>query len=417
MKTCNNKCCNCRPFLFWGLLAIFYVYQYIARSSIPTTLTDHIMAHYGLDSAGVGALLGCYYYAYTFMQAPAGMLIDKFGIRNSGAFATFICAAGLAIFIATSNYFIGALGQIMVGFGSAFAFLALLKCITSWFAPAKATVMTSVSAAFGPIGPVFAGPAIAVCAQSMCWKSMILDCAVIGMILAVAIYAIVRDKETTTTSVDEEKIGFFSSILFLLKKSQIWIVSLYIMGLYAPISALADLWGVKFIQATYDIGTAQASVASNMIYVGVIVGSFVSGFLCNFLKSHKKVMLLLCAISSAAFLFIVLSHVSYNAMLVLLFITGFGTGGCAIAFVAATCLVPSHMCGITSGLVNMFCMLSGVILQPLIGFIINLHWDGVMANGIPVYKAADYSWGIFAVMFFLVASMISAFAIKETYKK
>lgn len=416
MNICKKENCRFYPFLVWGLLAIFYVYQYVARSSVPTTLTDNIMGHYGLDSAGVGALLGCYYYAYTFMQVPAGMFIDKLGIRNTGAFATFACASGLAVFVATSNYFVGAFGQILVGFGSAFAFLALLKCITSWFDPAKATVMTAISAALGPIGPVVAGPAIAVLTKTMDWKVLILICALIGALVAVGIYLLVRDKRVEN-STETKSVGFVKEILMLLKNPQIWMVSVYIMGLYSPISALADLWGVKFIKATYNIDTAQASVASNMIYVGVIIGSFVSGFICNLLKSHKKVLVLLCFVSAISFLFVVCCHVPYNAMLVLLFLTGFGTGGCAIAFVVGTCLVPSNMCGITSGLVNMFCMLSGVILQPLLGFIINSAWDGTVIDGVPVYKAADYADGLLAVMIFLGMGVISSFLIKETYKK
>ena len=109
---CSNKkdcCCVMYPLVMWALLALFYLYQYIARSSIPTTLTDNIMLHFSLDSAGVGALLGCYYYAYTFMQIPAGRLLDKFGTRCTSAMSTFLCAAGLYIFICTNNTSVGAI--------------------------------------------------------------------------------------------------------------------------------------------------------------------------------------------------------------------------------------------------------------------------------------------------------------------
>lgn len=418
MNICKNKKENCNflPFLMWGLLALFYFYQYIARSSIPTTLTDNIMAHYGLDSTGVGALLGCYYYAYTFMQVPAGKLIDKFGTKDTGAFATFACALGLALFVISSNCVLGSIGQILVGFGSAFAFLALLKCITSWFAPAQATVMTAISAAFGPIGPVVAGPAIATLAKSVDWKTLVLGYAFIGAVLALIIYFLVKDKDNSSDKEKEES-SLLKDMKTLLCNPQIWLVSIYIMGLYAPISALADLWGVKFIKATYDIDTAQASVASNMIYVGVIVGCFLAGFMCNFMKSHKKVLLILCAISAIAFLGVICVKVPFSVMSVLLFVTGFGTGGTAIAFVVGTCLVPARMCGVTSGLVNMFCMLSGVILQPLLGFLINSSWDGTLLNGVPVYKAGDYTLGLTAVMIFIVIGLVSVLFLKETYKK
>lgn len=416
---CSNKkdCCSVMyPLVMWALLALFYLYQYIARSSIPTTLTDHIMLHFSLDSAGVGALLGCYYYAYTFMQIPAGRLLDKFGTRCTSAISTFLCAAGLYIFICTNNSSVGAIGQICVGVGSAFAFLALFKCITTWFKPSQATMMTSISAAFGPIGPVFAGPAIATLAHQMDWKSLIADFSILGIILALVVFLVVRDKKTVQRG--EEDASLKNSMLTILKNKPVWILSIYMMMIYAPISALADLWGVAFLKATYpEISGAEASLASNMIYIGLIFGCPALGFLSNYMKSHKIALVTAAVLCVVPFGVLLVFHVPYSVMSALLFITGFGTGGSAIVFVSAAQCMPKSMSGITTGFVNTLCMLSGVILQPLIGFIVKTSWDGTIENGLPVYQASDYTLGLSAVMVFLVVCLISSVFLKETYPK
>lgn len=404
------------PVLVWLLLALFFLYQYVARSSIPTTLTDHIMLHFGLDSAGVGALLGCYYYAYTFMQVPAGILLDKFGTRSIAAIATSLCAVGLFIFVCTTSTFIGAVGQTLVGIGSAFAFLTLIKYINSWFSPSQATTMTSISAAFGPIGPVCAGPAIAVLAHQMDWKDLITGFSFIGIGLAAVIYLLVRDKKGVTEN--SGKSSLKDSILFILKSKQIWILSIYALMIYAPISALADLWGVSFLKATYpEINAAEASFASNMIYIGLIFGCPMLGIFSNYKKSHKIALVVAAILCVIPFAIILMCHVSYAMMCTLLFITGLGASGSALVFVSATQCVPSSMCGITSGFVNTLCMLSGVILQPLIGFIVKESWDGRIENGLPIYQANDYTLGLSSVMVFLIICLISSFFIKETYRK
>ncbi len=403
------------PLLMWSLLALFYLYQYIARSSIPTTLTDQIMLHFGLDSAGVGALLGCYYYAYTFVQIPAGRLLDKFGTRMTSAVATFVCSSGLFIFIATSNVSVGAFGQICVGVGSAFAFLALFKCITMWFKPSQVTTMTSLSAAFGPIGPVCAGPMIASIVSHTDWKSLIVTFSIIGVVLAFIIFLVVKDKKS---SVAHEDSSIVDSLKIIVRNKDVWIISIYMLLLYAPISALADLWGVSFLKATYPtISAAEASFASNMIYIGLIFGCPMCGLFSNYMRSHRITFIVSAAICMFSFGVIILSHVSYMTMVVLLFITGFGTGGSAITFVAAAQCVPSNITGVTTGFVNTLCMLSGVILQPLIGFIVKQSWNGVIENGLPIYQASDYTLGLSAVMVFLVICFISSFFIKETYPK
>ncbi len=405
------------PLLMWALLAVFYLYQFIARSSIPTTLTDHIMLHFGLDSVGVGALLGCYYYAYTFMQIPAGRLLDKYGTRYVSAVATMICALGLYIFICTTNSTIGALGQICVGVGSAFAFLALFKCISCWFCPSQATMMTSISAAFGPIGPVCAGPAIAVIASSMDWKALITSFSALGIILAIVIYLIVRDKKNNDHH-ESDNMGLKNDLLLILKNRQVWILAVYMMAIYAPISALADLWGVSFLKTMYPhITAAEASFACNMIYVGLIFGSPALGFFSNYMKSHKLALMVSSILCVVSFSLVLMLSVSYDTMLILLFLTGFGTGGGSIVFVAASQCVPSKICGLTTGFVNTLCMLSGVILQPLIGFILKSSWNGVMDNGLPVYRVEDYHLGLLAVLVFLIICFMSSFFVKETYPK
>lgn len=404
------------PMLVWALLALFFLYQYVARSSIPTTLTDNIMLHFGLDSAGVGALLGCYYYAYTFMQVPAGILLDKFGTRSIAAIAASLCAVGLYVFVCTTSTFVGAVGQTLVGVGSAFAFLTLIKYINSWFSPSQATTMTSVSAAFGPIGPVCAGPAIAVLAHQMDWKDLITGFSFIGIGLAAALYLLVRDRKDVTENADKSSLK--DSILFILKSRQIWILSIYSLTIYAPVSALADLWGVSFLKATYPgINTAEASFASNMMYIGLIFGCPLLGVFSNYKKSHKFALVFAALVCLVPFGFILMCHVSYTMMCVLLFITGLGASGCALVFASAMQCIPSSMCGITSGFVNTLSMLSGVILQPLIGFIVKESWDGRLENGLPIYQASDYTMGLSSVMAFLVICLVSSFFLKETYKK
>ena len=46
-----------------------------------------------------GALAAFYYYAYTPMQLPAGMIYDKFGARFVLCFACLMAVTGLSIFM------------------------------------------------------------------------------------------------------------------------------------------------------------------------------------------------------------------------------------------------------------------------------------------------------------------------------
>jgi len=66
--------------LVWALGALFYCYEYFLRIS-PNVFTGDLMSTYGLGGAALGNLVAFYYYAYTPMQLPVGVLMDRFGPR------------------------------------------------------------------------------------------------------------------------------------------------------------------------------------------------------------------------------------------------------------------------------------------------------------------------------------------------
>src|SRR3954470_19954672 len=72
--------------LVCGLGALFYCYEYFLRIS-PSVMTQDLMRVYHLDAAMLGNLAAFYYYAYTPMQLPVGVLMDRFGPRRLLVFA------------------------------------------------------------------------------------------------------------------------------------------------------------------------------------------------------------------------------------------------------------------------------------------------------------------------------------------
>ena len=57
----------------------------------------------------------------------------------------------------------------------------------------------------------------------------------------------------------------------------------------------------------------------------------------------------------------------------------------------------------------------GAVFQPLMGFLLDLHWDGTKIAGVPVYSTADYQFAfwIFPIMF--VIGLVCALLVKERH--
>lgn len=407
----NNKNAL-KSFVVWFCMAIFYFYCFIARSSFITVLAKDFMKFYAIDAIGLSALTSCYYWIYTGMQIPVGIICDKFSLRKTATLMCLITAIGVFTIVATHSFYIAALGEMIIGFGSAFAFILCLKVITAWFPENKIAIMSAYTMSLGGFGPVVGGPTVSFITQKFMWRDVIMVFAGIGVLLAIAIYTIVRDHKAKA-EVNEEHAPIMESLKMILKSKQAWILSLFTMALYSPLSALGDLWGVSFVETVFKADRGTATIASNMIYIGMVLGGPLMATLAVKLNSYKKVMLL-GIISEAVCLGISISipETSIYIAFALLFATGICSGA-MLSYPLALTLFPKRISATVSGFVNMMSMVSGIILMPAFGFVLNMFWDGTIENGIKIYSAGDFKCGVIAVILFICVGVVITMFTKD----
>ncbi|MDR1982612.1 MAG: MFS transporter [Holosporaceae bacterium] len=401
------------PFVMWYTVLLFFFYQFIARSSFPTVLTEQFMEYFRIDAAGMGVLASCYYWAYTLMQVPSGMIIDKVSVKTIATVATAISACGILLFVSTPNYYTAGFGQMLFGFGSSFAFILTLKIITIWFPASEVPVKTSYTMAIGGLGPFIGGPTVSYLVTKISWISLIKIFAIFGLFLSLIMWLVIRDKERLPVNKEEKKVSLMDSLGMILTSKQVWVLALFTTMLYAPLSALGDLWGVSFIRKAYNVDSTMAALANNMLYIGMVIGSPTFAYMAVFWNSYKKPMTL--GISMAAICFgavVFLPQLPIQAIFCLFFFTGFSCGA-MLSYPLAMMIFPYSVGATVSGFINMASMVSGIILMPLIGYIINLSWDGTIENGIRVYSVNDYRLGLISVFVFLVIGIFLSLIVED----
>ena len=137
--------------LICGLGAIFYSYEYLLRIA-PSVMEPALREHFDLSATGFGLLSSIYYFAYVPMQLPVGVLLDRYGPRRLLTFACLICVIGTLLFTGTTVFWIAATGRFLVGFGSAFAFVGVLKLATIWLPENRLAMVSGMTSALGAIG-------------------------------------------------------------------------------------------------------------------------------------------------------------------------------------------------------------------------------------------------------------------------
>lgn len=412
---------NCLAFLIWSTLAAFYFYQFIARSSFITVLSDEFMQYFGIDATGLGFLGSCYYWIYTLMQIPAGIIVDKYSTKLVATLATLICSLGLFILILTSNSYVAGFGEMLIGFGSAFAFVLAVKAITQWFHAGRVAIMTSLTMSIGCLGPVLGGPGVAYIVRSHNWIDVIKVYCLVGFGLAALIWFIVKDKksedknEHVSKSDDADtELSLMESVKLVLCSKQAWVLGLMTMAVYAPLSALGDMWGVMFIKVAYGLSPEMSALANNMLYLGVVIGSPVFAYAATVCGSFKKPMII-GVIGAFLSLFVIVylsNYVNTCALFVLFFATGVFCGS-MLAYPLGLALFPKSIGATITGFINMMSMVSGIILLPAVGGTVKYFWNGITENGLPVYTISDFRWGLFWVLAFLGFGIILSYFIKD----
>jgi len=399
--------------LGWVMASFFYFYEVILRVS-PSVMTEQLMEHFKISATSLGILSTSYYMSYFVLQIPCGMIVDRFGARRVITISSLICVCGTLIFCTQDNFYFAMIGRMMIGVGSACAFISCLKLATDWFSPHYFPLIAGVANMMGTLGATFSGKPLATLVNNYGWQNSCLGLALIGLIIAPLVWIFVEDKKRAKNST-----SFMESFLSIAKTKQIWLIGLIGGALYLPVTAFAELWGVPYIMKVYGINNQQAAQATVMIFIGMAIGGPVFSYIAHFFKSYKTAILI-CAVAASS-LFVALSfadYFSYNTIFIILFGIGFAIGGQVLSFTIARNNTSDAFNGTAMGFTNGLISLVGLIFQPFLGKILDIFWSGeITENGIRIYSLENYRYAIFVLAATLIISVLMLVFVKDNYKK
>lgn len=411
-----------RSWFVWSLAGLFYGYQFVLRVS-PSVMTDDLMRDFHVEACALGALSAFYYYSYSALQLPIGLSMDKFGPTRLLRGAVFLCALGTLVFAMSDSFYVAAAGRLMVGAGSACAFLGSLKLATLWFHPERLALVVGFTLLAGKIGAAVGQGPLSLMVDAIGWRYSMGVVAAVGIVLAVGIWIFVSDTPPhgyikPVAHSDTRISTLLKRLKHIATDYRIWALGLYGSLMYVPLSAFADLWGVPFLMKMYGVDKATAGFGSTMLFIGAGVGSPIVALMSDFFRTRKwpmAVSALLSIIVNGAVIY--MPGLSWQMMCTLLFVAGFVFSAQPLIFSSVSQLTPKSSNGTVVSFTNMIVMVSGVVLQPLIGWLLDWAWDGVMDNGVPFYSLDAYRFAMGAVLGSLVIALLMIPFIPETYPR
>lgn len=411
--------------LAWGLGAGLYLLAFYQRVA-PAVITDELSGEFALTAAALGNLSAFYYYSYVVVQIPTGLLADRWGPRKVLTAGAGVMALGTLLFATAGSVVVANAGRLLIGAAGGVAFVSMLKLASHWM-PARQFAFASGLALFvGTLGATMAGAPLRVAVDFFGWRPVMAASAVVTAFVAVAIWEFVRDDP-----VDRGFASYFpkveredtvasaaSRLREVFHYRNAWLSFAIPGALSGIVLSFAGLWGVPFLVSQHGFTPREAAMTTSAMLIVWALGGLAYGVLSQRLHRRKAPMTAGFAATLLLWAVVVFARGIEGAMLVaLLLCVALVAGAVVLVFPFAKESVPPRLGGTVSGIANMGMMLGGMVMQPLVGFMLDHHWNGGVANGVRVYDFAAYQWG-FSVMLIwsVVALVLLAFA-HETHCK
>lgn len=380
--------------LIWLIAGIFYLFEFIHRVIISVMIPE-LMDSFSVSLSTVGQLSACYFYAYAIAQIPVGMLLDRYKINVLLTFACLLITIGSFIFSATTSMLVANLCRIIIGFGSAFAFVGCLKLGAFWFPTHKFGYIVGLTNLLGVTGAVLGGKPMADAVDMYGWRDVMLTSGAIGLVLALLLWLIVKQPKIKLTSAPI----LITNVIAVLKCKQTWLISAFGGFMVAPITTYSELWGVSFLINNYNLDKPSAAQITTLTFIGIAIGGPTIGWLSDHYRQRKAPMLL-GAFGALACISLILYGPTLPLWCVYLLHIAFGffTSSMLLCYSLASEMVATNIRATTIALTNSIIMGIGALLQTISGNLLDYSSSDYNVGFMPLIACYSFAFVCFCFM-------------------
>ncbi|HJN38202.1 MAG TPA: MFS transporter [Gammaproteobacteria bacterium] len=353
--------------LMFFITALFYFYEYLLRV-MPASMFNFFSNTYHLSSVQMGSIDSAYYWAYTPLQLFVGPLIDQFGVKNLTMIAVALCIVGTYLigFIHLYDWIL--FGRFMIGFGSAFAFVAVLKVASVWLPKKYFSFVTGTTTSLGMLGAILGQVLITELFDSFGHSNTFFLILFLGLFILIITALFIQDKPRRISHKPGRRIKILTKSLFTVGTNpQVILSGMLGAGLFMPTLIFCGFWGRPYFEQIHHASSLEASLMTSLVFWGWIVGGPLSGIYSSKLD-NRRIFIRTGSLISAIILItlIYLPVTNHFVIYILMFFLGLFSSVEILVFSLAADHCSRHYTATAVAVTNMIVMTSG-FLQPYIG--------------------------------------------------
>lgn len=403
------------------LAATFYAYDFLLRVQ-PNILVKPLMQFYSTNALGIGTLYAAYYWLYTPLQIPAGLVADRYNLRVVLGVSAFLCALGAILFAEVQSYPVALMARIFMGVGSAFAFVGAMKLASRWLHQKHFAAFSGIVTTFGTVGAIATNAVLPVWVTDFGWQQTVLLTGYIGLVITLLLVIVIRSKPRGQKAPSQEFRTWghaFHRLLLIIKQWEFWLNGIVGSLMFLPVTVLAGLWGTSFLEKAYDMTPHHAAIADAIIFIGMAVGGPIAGWVSDYIKRRKMPMYIGTLLAALLLLAFIYEHnLSNITIYCILFFIGFFSGPQVLVFAIAKEISPLRATGTASACTNFLVSMGAFVFAPLVGHIMVTLWDGQLTSlGTPIYSLKTMREALLTLPLMSILVFFILLFIPETFTK
>ena len=389
----------------WLASVAFVLFQFFLQLSSGVVIGE-IMQERHLSALTAGLLSAIFYVIYTGLQVPVGVFFDRKNTRLLMSCSALVCSLGCFVFAASTSLLGLFMGRLLIGAGSAFAFIGLSHVLRVHYPVKQFAFMIGLSETLGFLATVLGMLLMGSLLSHWGWRGFIHGTGFIGLVVAYACFILIPNEKR----VDRPTTSLFLPLRAIFFSINTWINGLFVGLSFTVVTVFGALWAVPFLQAKLSCGIREASSLSALFFFGTALSCPLFGWLSARYEDNRKELIITSCLSTALLLIILLFLPTHSKTLVsvLTFLVGLCCGAYMLAYSIANELSPTGSQSTCAGFTNMLAVLITPILQPVIGSLLDTFNQGGL------YTLLDYQKALLMIPFSLIlASVLVMFLPKK----
>ena len=172
------------PWRIAVLVSAAIAISYLDRQTLPVAVAA-IAKEIPLSNQQFSALQSTFLFAYAFMYAGGGKLVDVLGTRRGFTVIMIFWSLACASHALATTFAMLAASRFLLGMGEGGGFPAATRVVAEWFSPAQRATAMGIINAGSAIGAIIAPPSIAVILSYLGWRWIFIYAGILGLLWTV----------------------------------------------------------------------------------------------------------------------------------------------------------------------------------------------------------------------------------------